>query len=108
MKVCVIGASGKLGQYMVRHALDRGYEVVGVCREQRVEKLDGERLMAADSLIVHRLRELTGVGPARRLAALPYPAKSLHSSGPDAGRERNSQRRTPRLSRPRVEGGDAG
>ena len=25
---------------MVRHALDRGYEVVGVCREQSVEKLD--------------------------------------------------------------------
>ena len=40
MRVCVIGASGKLGQYMVRHALDRGYDVVGVCREQSVEKLD--------------------------------------------------------------------
>src|SRR5687767_8278266 len=25
---------------MVQHALDRGYEVVGVCREQSVEKLD--------------------------------------------------------------------
>ncbi len=40
MKVCIIGASGKLGQYMVRHALDRGYEVVGVCRERSVPKLD--------------------------------------------------------------------
>jgi hypothetical protein len=39
MRVCIVGASGKLGQYMVQHALDRGYEVVGVCREQRVEKL---------------------------------------------------------------------
>ncbi|HEY7429873.1 MAG TPA: NAD(P)H-binding protein [Streptosporangiaceae bacterium] len=39
MKVCVVGASGKLGQYMVQHALDRGYEVVGVCREQSVAKL---------------------------------------------------------------------
>lgn len=38
-KVCVVGASGKLGQYMVRHALERGYEVVGVCREQSVPKL---------------------------------------------------------------------
>lgn len=38
-RVCIIGASGKLGQYMVRHALDRGYEVVGVCREQSVKKL---------------------------------------------------------------------
>lgn len=40
MKVCVVGASGKLGQYMVQHALDRGYEVVGVCREQSVTKLE--------------------------------------------------------------------
>jgi uncharacterized protein YbjT (DUF2867 family) len=40
MKVCIVGASGKLGQYMVQHALDRGYEVVGVCREQSIEKLD--------------------------------------------------------------------
>lgn len=40
MKVCIIGASGKLGRYMVRFALDRGYEVVAVCREQSVAKLD--------------------------------------------------------------------
>jgi hypothetical protein len=40
MRVCIVGASGKLGQYMVQHALDRGYEVVGVCREGSVGKLD--------------------------------------------------------------------
>src|SRR5215217_9205851 len=39
-KVCIVGASGKLGQYMVQHALDRGYQVVGVCREESVSKLD--------------------------------------------------------------------
>ena len=39
-QVCIVGASGKLGQYMVQHALDRGYEVVGVCREQSVVKLN--------------------------------------------------------------------
>ena len=40
LKVCVVGASGKLGQYMVRHALDRDYDVVGVCRDRSVGKLD--------------------------------------------------------------------
>ncbi len=40
MKVCIIGASGKLGQYMVQHALDKGYEVVGVCREKSAPKLN--------------------------------------------------------------------
>ncbi|NYJ02926.1 hypothetical protein HNR19_003624 [Nocardioides thalensis] len=38
-KVCIVGASGKLGRYMVEHALARGYEVVGVCREKSVRKL---------------------------------------------------------------------
>ena len=41
MRVCIVGASGKLGQYMVQHALDRSYQVVGVCREQSVDKLEG-------------------------------------------------------------------
>ncbi len=39
-KVCIVGASGKLGKYMIQHALDRGYEVVGVCRAQSIGKLD--------------------------------------------------------------------
>jgi NAD(P)-dependent dehydrogenase (short-subunit alcohol dehydrogenase family) len=39
-RVCIVGASGKLGQYMVQHALDRGYEVVGVCRQESIAKLD--------------------------------------------------------------------
>jgi uncharacterized protein YbjT (DUF2867 family) len=43
MRVCVVGASGKLGRYMVQHALDRGHEVVGVCREKSVPKLDAFR-----------------------------------------------------------------
>jgi len=40
MKVCIVGASGKLGRYMIQHALDRGYEVVGVCRKKSVSKLE--------------------------------------------------------------------
>lgn len=43
MRICIVGASGKLGRYMVQHALDRGWEVVGVCRERSVGKLDAFR-----------------------------------------------------------------
>ena len=39
MRVCIVGASGKLGKYMVQHALDRRYDVVAVCREESVGKL---------------------------------------------------------------------
>jgi uncharacterized protein YbjT (DUF2867 family) len=40
MKVAIIGASSRLGLYMIQHSLDRGHEVVAVCREQSVGKLD--------------------------------------------------------------------
>lgn len=45
-RICIIGISGKLGQYMTQHALDQGYEVTGVCRPQSVQKLDhfGDRI----------------------------------------------------------------
>ncbi len=38
-RICIVGISGKLGQYMTQHALDLGYEVVGVCRPESVRKL---------------------------------------------------------------------
>jgi len=40
LPVCIVGALGKLGKYMVNHALLRGHEVVAVCREKSVNKLD--------------------------------------------------------------------
>jgi hypothetical protein len=40
-RVCIVGASGKLGRYMVAHALDRAYEVIGVSRKRSVPKLAG-------------------------------------------------------------------
>ena len=43
MRVCIVGASGKLGHYMIDHCLDRGHEVIGVCREESVSKLDAYR-----------------------------------------------------------------
>jgi len=39
MKIAIIGASGKLGQYMVEEALARAHEVTAVCREESVPKL---------------------------------------------------------------------
>lgn len=39
-RVCVVGASGKLGRYMVERSLREGYQVVAVCRPQSVGKLD--------------------------------------------------------------------
>src|SRR3954447_15881430 len=39
MRICIVGASGKLGKYLVQHALDREHEVVAVCREKSVSKL---------------------------------------------------------------------
>jgi hypothetical protein len=41
VRICIVGSSGKLGRYMVQQALDRGLEVVGVCRDKSVSKLDG-------------------------------------------------------------------
>ena len=38
-RICIIGISGKLGQYMTDHALARGYEVHGVCRPESVGKM---------------------------------------------------------------------
>jgi NAD(P)H-binding len=40
MKICIVGISGKLGRYMLQHALARGYEVTGVCRARSIGKLD--------------------------------------------------------------------
>lgn len=39
MRVCILGISGKLGRYMVDHALAHGYQVQGVCRPQSLPKL---------------------------------------------------------------------
>ncbi len=39
-QVCIVGASGKLGRYMVGHALNKGYKVVGICRPKSIGKLD--------------------------------------------------------------------
>src|SRR3954454_17804773 len=74
MRICIVGASGKLGQYMVQHALDRGYEVVGVCRAESVEKLNAFKgritvIQGAtnDAEVIKRaLSGCDGVRPSRR------------------------------------------
>lgn len=40
MKIAIIGASGKTGKELVRLALDRGNETVGLCRDSSIAKLD--------------------------------------------------------------------
>jgi len=57
VKVCIVGASGKLGQYMIEHALDREYEIVGVCRPESVGKLD--RFAGRITLIPGRTNDRT-------------------------------------------------
>src|SRR5438034_11510634 len=69
-KVCIVGASGKLGQYMVQHALDRGYEVVGVCRDASVEKLDAFK---------ERITIIPGAPTTARSSSAPSPAATAFS-----------------------------
>jgi putative NADH-flavin reductase len=56
VRVAVVGASGKTGINVVRAALDRGYEVVGVCRESSAGRLDAfgsnDRLTIAPAAVV--------------------------------------------------------
>ena len=76
MKVCIVGVSGKLGQYMVQHALDRGYEVVGVCREQSIAKLDafkGRMTVVPGATDDREVISKAGSGVRRR----------AHRAGPD-------------------------
>lgn len=39
-KACIVVMPGKPVQYMVQHALDRVYEIVGVCKERGVNIFD--------------------------------------------------------------------
>ena len=50
-RVCIVGASGKLGRYMVGHALARGYDVVGVCRERSVANLSLGRALLTKTMV---------------------------------------------------------
>ena len=45
-KICVVGASGKLGYYLIDHLLERNYQIIAVCREKSVGKLSryGEKI----------------------------------------------------------------
>ena len=70
-RVCIVGASGKLGRYMVRHALDRGCEVVGVCRERSVGKLRKFRTMDA----MEKVRTIGAIGVGALVVAIQLPER---------------------------------
>ncbi|MDE2410197.1 MAG: NAD(P)H-binding protein [Sphingomonadales bacterium] len=40
MRLGIVGASGKLGQYLIEQALEEGHQVHGVCRRESMAKLD--------------------------------------------------------------------
>jgi hypothetical protein len=66
---------------MVQHALDRGYDVVAVCREQSVPKLDLEPLRVP---AINRSRDpgdrsLLPTRSAERMSPLQGAAKTLAS-----------------------------
>jgi NAD(P)-dependent dehydrogenase (short-subunit alcohol dehydrogenase family) len=90
-RVCIVGASGKLGQYMVQHALRRGWEVVGVCREQSVGKLArfADRITIVpgptnDADVIRRAvgRMRWGAGGARPLGRQPAVRVRHRPGGP--------------------------
>ncbi len=67
MKVCIVEASRKLGRYRVQHVLDRDYEVVGVCRERSVGRLDAFKADITDELL-HLAPEMVGCQTPSALA----------------------------------------
>lgn len=88
MKVCIVGASGKLGKYMVQHALDRDYEVVGVCREHSVGKLDAFRGC---------ITVIPGATNDREIVNLMVRAEEAHVASVFGGEYRDYCARTPRF-----------
>ena len=75
-KICIVGASGKLGTYMVQQALDRGYEVVGVCREQSVGKLDAFADLGAGGVKLDGGRGARATARNRIAAQMPQERKA--------------------------------
>ena len=61
-EVLIVGACGKLGKYMVRQALDREYEIVGVCQERSLGKLDAFKGRTTIIAGATNDREVTGAG----------------------------------------------
>ena len=101
-KVCIVGASGKLGQYMIQHALDRNYEVVGVCREKSVGKLDTFKesenpvpwmLRVGRNLCIDRLRRIKARPPAVDVPAEEASELTATGPSPEESAETEVQRR---------------
>ena len=85
MKVAIIGASGKMGRWLVRQSIRRGYEIVAICRDASAGKLDefkdqqGFTLMTAP-VISNEAMLTKALAGCDAVVAIPISARKLKAT----------------------------
>lgn len=93
-KVCIIGASGKLGKYMVGHALAKGYEVVGVWSDHVGDPILGSnctRRVDFALFMVAALENDTLIHKVPAIVGCRTPSALAHTQAPPAGLKRSAE-----------------
>lgn len=80
MEVCIVGASGKLGKYMIQHCLDKGYEEVGdpILHSNLTRRVDFALFMVTaleNDALIHEAPAIVG---CRTQSALEHTHKDGH------------------------------